>query len=278
MATDITELTVDTAGIILGIKAAKTAFQGLDRVLSSISGTIRDAFSVKGFEDYKDTVTRFGKELADQLLVLQLSFGKMKYAIAEAVAPIATVFVPMLNAAIQAVIRFSNVVGQFLRGLIAGVTGNQNLADSAKEAVRSEEALGSAAKAAGKAVRRSLASFDQLQRLNGSTGSGGSSATADLWGGFDQDPISPQVQALVDKVLALLAPLTLSVYPFVWYHKLCARIGDELQRRSIDYKFGPSQFWLWGILGSFILVGPFIFTHKLMKSMNLLNKDFNENG
>lgn len=78
--------------------------------------------------------------------------------------------------------------------------------------------------------------------------------------------------------MALLAPLTLSVYPFVWYHKLCARIGDELQRRSIDYKFGPSQFWLWGILGSFILVGPFIFTHKLMKSMNLLNKDFNENG
>lgn len=78
--------------------------------------------------------------------------------------------------------------------------------------------------------------------------------------------------------MALLAPLTLSVYPFVWYHKLCARIGDELQRRSINYKFGPSQFWLWGILGSFILVGPFIFTHKLMKSMNLLNKDYNEKG
>ena len=78
--------------------------------------------------------------------------------------------------------------------------------------------------------------------------------------------------------MVMLAPLTLSVYPFVWSHNLCARIGDELQRRGIDYKFGPSQFWLWGILGSFILVGPFIFTHKLMKSMNLLNKDFNENG
>ena len=78
--------------------------------------------------------------------------------------------------------------------------------------------------------------------------------------------------------MVMLAPLTLSVYPFVWSHNLCARIGEELQRRSIDYKFGPSQFWLWGILGSLILVGPFIFTHKLMKSMNLLNKDFNENG
>ena len=64
----------------------------------------------------------------------------------------------------------------------------------------------------------------------------------------------------------------------MWYHKLCARIGEELQRRGSDYKFGPSQFWLWGILGSFILVGPFIFTHKLMKSMNLLNDDFNKKG
>lgn len=78
--------------------------------------------------------------------------------------------------------------------------------------------------------------------------------------------------------MLMLTPLTLSAYSFVWYHKLCGRISDELQRRGIEYKFGPSVFWLWGVLGSFILVGPFIFTHKLMKSMNFINKDFNENG
>ena len=78
--------------------------------------------------------------------------------------------------------------------------------------------------------------------------------------------------------MLMLAPLTLGVFTYVWFHNLCARIGTELQRRGIDYKFGPSHFWLWGILGSFILVGPFIFTHKLMKSMNLINKDFNEKG
>ena len=78
--------------------------------------------------------------------------------------------------------------------------------------------------------------------------------------------------------MAMLAPLTLGIYAYVWFHNLCARIGDELQRRNIDYKFGPSQFWLWGVLGSFILVGPFVFTHKLMKSMNLINRNFNEKG
>ena len=78
--------------------------------------------------------------------------------------------------------------------------------------------------------------------------------------------------------MLMLAPLTLGIYSFVWFHKLCGRIGDELQRRGVEYKFGPAHFWLWNILGSFILVGPFVFLHKLMKSMNLLNKDFNVKG
>lgn len=210
MAADITELKIDTAELVLGVKAAKIAFGGLDRVLRSIADTMREAFSVKGYQDYKNTVTRFGKALADELLVLQLSFGKMKYAIAEAVAPIAAVFVPMLNAAIQAVIRFAGVVGQFLTGLIAGISGNKALADSADNAVRSEKKLASAAKSAGKAVRRSLAGFDEIERLNAPTTSGGSGSfggSVDVWGGFTPDPISPQVQALVDRILAILQPL-----------------------------------------------------------------------
>ena len=240
MAADITELKVDTAHLVMGIKAAKTAFSGLDRVLTSIADTMQEAFSVKGYEDYKNTVTRFGKELADALLTLQLSFGRMKYAIADAVAPIAAVFVPMLNAAIQAVIRFAGVVGQFLRGVLAGVTGNKALTSSAEEATRSEVKLGSAARAAGKAIRRSLASFDQLERLNQPSNSGGGSGGGggvDIWGGFQPDPISPGVQALVDKVLAVLAPLmAIDLNPLqlalqtLWtaFQKLAAVVGEAL--------------------------------------------------
>ena len=202
------DINFSTKSLATGAKTATAALRGLDSVLSSIGEGMKEAFTVKGFEDYKDTVTRFGKELSDQLLTLQLGFGRMKYAIAEAVAPIATVFVPMLNSAIQAVTRFAGVVGQFLRGIIAGVTGNEALAGSAQEATRSEEKLSTAAKSAGKALKRSLASFDQLERLSGKSGSGGSGGkTVDIWGGFKQDPISPQIQAVVDKVLALLAPL-----------------------------------------------------------------------
>ena len=78
--------------------------------------------------------------------------------------------------------------------------------------------------------------------------------------------------------MVILTPMTLGIYGFVWMHKFCRRIGEELNRRSTGYVFGPKDFWLWGVLGILILVGPFVFAHKLMRSMNLINADFNING
>lgn len=75
-----------------------------------------------------------------------------------------------------------------------------------------------------------------------------------------------------------LAPITLSIYPIVWLHGLSNRVGDEVRRRGYDYNFGAKDFWLWNVLGSLILVGPFIYLHKLMKSMNLINEHFNQYG
>ena len=78
--------------------------------------------------------------------------------------------------------------------------------------------------------------------------------------------------------MVLLSPVTLGILSLVWMHNLCCRIGDELNYRRINYRFGPRDFWLWGVLGSLILVGPFVFTHKLMKAMNKINDDFNRCG
>lgn len=76
----------------------------------------------------------------------------------------------------------------------------------------------------------------------------------------------------------IVAPLTLSIYALIWYHQISDRIGNELKRRGIPYNFGASDFWLWNILGSMILVGPFIYTAKLIKAMNLLAEDYNVRG
>lgn len=79
-------------------------------------------------------------------------------------------------------------------------------------------------------------------------------------------------------IVFIFSWLTFGIVPLVWSHKISARIGKELQRREIAYGFGAGTFWGWNVLGSLIVVGPFIYMHKLLKSMNLLSRDFNVNG
>ena len=79
-------------------------------------------------------------------------------------------------------------------------------------------------------------------------------------------------------MLFVFSWLTFGISPFVWYHKLSSRIGHELSRRGISYSFGAGSYWGWNILGSLILIGPFVYLHKLMKAMNLLSKHYNVNG
>lgn len=76
----------------------------------------------------------------------------------------------------------------------------------------------------------------------------------------------------------IVAPLTLGIYGIVWQHGFCNRIGSALKMRGIDYKFGAGTFWGWGVLGTFIVVGPFVFLHKMIKAMNLINQDYNTRG
>lgn len=79
-------------------------------------------------------------------------------------------------------------------------------------------------------------------------------------------------------VVFIFAGLTLGIVPLVWYHKISNRIGGELRRRGITYPFGAGSFWGWNILGAFIVVGPIIYMHKMLKAMNLLSENYNING
>ena len=118
----------------------------------------------------------------------------------------------------------------------------------------------------------------------------------------------------------IIAPITFGIGSLVWFHNLCTRIGDELRRRNIDYKFGASTFWVCNVLlpvaTMFIFcamatffgiptqsytytstlsdfsavmvimyvmlilsyIGPFVYLHKLLKSMNLLSESYNMYG
>lgn len=76
----------------------------------------------------------------------------------------------------------------------------------------------------------------------------------------------------------LVSPITLGIASLVWFHKISARIGAELSRRHIAYSFGAADFWLWDILGILIIIGPFVYLHKLFKATNLVCEHYNVNG
>ncbi len=74
----------------------------------------------------------------------------------------------------------------------------------------------------------------------------------------------------------LLALITGNIALWAWFYHITERVEEALAARGIDYSLGMSDFWGWYVLGSFILVGPFVYFHKLCTAMNLLCEDFNE--
>ncbi len=72
--------------------------------------------------------------------------------------------------------------------------------------------------------------------------------------------------------MAFLCVITLGIYYFVWMHKLCRRIGDELNRRNMDYSFGPKYFWLLDVLFGCVLFIPVV--PSLFNALRISTNDF----
>lgn len=80
-------------------------------------------------------------------------------------------------------------------------------------------------------------------------------------------------------LLALIvAPITFGIGSIVWIHKMSNRVGFELRRRRLSNNFSAGTYWLWGVLGSLIIIGPFVYLHKLCEAMNVLVSDYNYHG
>lgn len=206
------EMTIDvklnTATLIAGSGAVVAALATVGKTARSVAAAMADAFRIKGYTGYLETVERFGKSLADELLCLQLNFGKLKAAIVDAAAPVASVFVPMLNEALLAAIRFVNGVGAVFSALFGGSKANDALADSAENAEKSQENLAGAVKATGKAVKKSLAGFDELDRLASPSGGGASgSVQPEVTVPDVENSLSPKLQSIVDQIYSILEPL-----------------------------------------------------------------------
>lgn len=79
-------------------------------------------------------------------------------------------------------------------------------------------------------------------------------------------------------MLFLFGWLTCGIAWMVWFHHISDRVGNELQRRGYDRLLSASDYWLWYVLGSLIVVGPFIYLYKFFKALNTLAADYNQRG
>ncbi|MDL2229517.1 DUF4234 domain-containing protein [Treponema sp. OttesenSCG-928-L16] len=69
--------------------------------------------------------------------------------------------------------------------------------------------------------------------------------------------------------------ITLGIYNIVWYFMLGDRLQDTAPRYGLSFKESGTAVILWMILGSFIIVGPFIALYIIIKNTNALADAFN---
>ena len=96
---------------------------------------------------------------------------------------------------------------------------------------------------------------------------------------FDLDKIAPKrdgTKTMNFLWAYLLSAITMSIVLLFWFHNVTERIEAALAQRKIEYSFTMGTFWGWYVLGSFILVGRFIYYHKLCRAMNLLCAHYNQ--
>lgn len=97
---------------------------------------------------------------------------------------------------------------------------------------------------------------------------------------FDLDKVDPKRER--EKTMNFFVAYILSLFTFsivitIWHYHIAKRVEEALAFRKIDYDFSTRDFWKWYFFGSFIIVGPFIYFHKLCSAMNLLCWSYNEN-
>ncbi len=168
--------------------------------------------------------------LDDQLLVLRLNFGKLRATVERAFAPVTAAVAPVLNGAVRALTDFCDDAGSVMAALFGTVY---------KKAVTTTKAVGGA-------VRRTLASFDQIERLNGGSGGGGSTKTVTLEP--INDPLTPQLQSIVDTIRAVMAKIQSLIAPlkaidFTPAAEAFRRLGSAVSQFGISVLTGLESAW-----------------------------------
>ena len=150
--------------------------------------SIADTFFPDSFEDYTRSAAIYGQELAAALYQSRLGFESLKTVIIQTAAPIIQLFLPAVQTAIVFLTELAMVARRVVNFLITGSDQMESYSGAAVSAAASTGAL-----------KKSLAGFDQINRLNGKSGGIGGIANIltvpDSW------------KAITQKIKELFKPL-----------------------------------------------------------------------
>jgi hypothetical protein len=145
-----------------------------------------DSFVIDTTAKFREMAAIVGTDLAGALYGAQQDLAALKVALIQAAAPLAQALVPLIRQAIGLLTGFAQSIGMVLESLFGGSNAAKQYAQSTRGAVSATQEL-----------KKSLAGFDQIQRL---TDAGGSNLLPDL------QEITPKWKAFAQDILALFEP------------------------------------------------------------------------
>ncbi len=174
---------------------------GLEKAVTRVKKQLVDTFSTAGKE-----ADGFHQSLSRSMKTLQADTQEMKAAFAQAAEPLGMVLIPALDQ----VVRKVTVVAQSIGIVLSTLMGFDTATKKVKEVTNAEESLKKTSVSVASAAKRSLAGFDQINRLDSPGGRSGGAAdtgSVNILPETVNDTLSPQVQAMVNKIMAFLAPV-----------------------------------------------------------------------
>ena len=157
----------------------------------------------------------YTKTFSGQVQQLKFNFTQMTAAIGKVVAPIAQLFIPVLNAAMQAVTNLFQSIQNVLKVFGLDMPDVVSKTSSAVSGVSADiESTGNSAVSAAKKINKAFAGVDEINVLktsdsssSGSDTSTGSTNTAISVTPASDDTVSTAVSATVEKIRKYIEPL-----------------------------------------------------------------------
>ena len=153
-----------------------------------LGSTLQEAFQVDSLADYTKAAAIYGEELAGALYGVQERFGGLQIAIIQAVAPLVQLLLPVVETVISALTGLAQSIGSVLQMLLLGSEDTEEFNGQLTGTLSTATKL-----------KKTLAGFDQLNRLGDNTGISISIPSV--------KPLSGEWEKFAKKLAELFAPL-----------------------------------------------------------------------